>query len=91
MVITILQRGGHRIFFGGGVFPIYYNITWGGVSRDPKFVLRNIWTALTTPGSVLIRTKYDERKLAFNATWIKGKIELSFILNVLSSMKAVNE
>ena len=39
--ITILQRG------GGGVFPIYYNITRGrgGVSRDPKFVLRNIWTA----------------------------------------------
>ena len=30
----------------GGVFPIYYNITMGGgVSRDPKFVLRNIWTA----------------------------------------------
>ena len=36
--ITILQRG-------GGVFPIYYNITRGGVSRDPKFVLRKIWTA----------------------------------------------
>ena len=37
--ITILQRGGG--------FPIYYNITRGrgGVSRDPKFVLRNIWTA----------------------------------------------
>ena len=31
---------------GGGVLPIYYNITMGGgVSRDPKFVLRNIWTA----------------------------------------------
>ena len=42
----------------GGVIEIYYNITWGGgpcqfitilqwggVSRDPKFVLRNIWTA----------------------------------------------
>ena len=28
-----------------GVLPIYYNITMGGVSRDPKFVLRNIWTA----------------------------------------------
>ena len=26
---------------------IYYNITWrgGGGSRDPKFELRNIWTA----------------------------------------------
>ena len=29
-----------------GVITIYYNITRGGVSRDPKFVLRNIWTAL---------------------------------------------
>ena len=50
-IITILHRG--------GVIQIYYNITWGGglpdllqyykgeggVSRDPKFVLRNIWTA----------------------------------------------
>ena len=32
-IITILHAG--------GVFPIYYNITMG----DPKFVLRNIWTA----------------------------------------------
>ena len=30
----------------GGVFPIHYNITsGGGVSRDPKFALLNIWTA----------------------------------------------
>ena len=48
-IITILHRG---------VIKIYYNITWGGlpdllqyykgeggVSPDPKFVLRNIWTA----------------------------------------------
>ena len=36
-IITILHRG---------VIEIYYNITMGGgVSRDPKFVLRNIWTA----------------------------------------------
>ena len=48
-IITILH---------GGVIKIYYNITWGegssqfitilqwgGVSRDPNFVLRNIWTA----------------------------------------------
>ena len=48
-IITILHRG---------VIEIYYNITWGGssrfitilqwgwgVSRDPKFVLGNIWTA----------------------------------------------
>ena len=47
-IITILHRGGHQIYYNitwGGVFPIYYNITMGGVSRDPKFVLRNIWTA----------------------------------------------
>ena len=35
-IITIL----HKV-----VIEIYYNITMGGVSRDPKFVLRNIWTA----------------------------------------------
>ena len=31
---------------GGGVFPIYYNITigGGGVYRDPKFLFRNKWT-----------------------------------------------
>ena len=33
-------------YYIGGVIEIYYNITMGGgVSRDPKFVLRNIWTA----------------------------------------------
>ena len=26
----------------GGVIDIYYNITWGGVFRDPQIVLRNI-------------------------------------------------
>ena len=36
--ITILQRGG-----GLPHLLQYYN--GGGVSRDPKFVLRNIWTA----------------------------------------------
>ena len=49
-IITILHSGGCQnllqYFIGGGVFPNYYNITMGGgVSRDPKFVLRNIWTA----------------------------------------------
>ena len=47
-IITILHRGVIKIYYNitwGGVFPIYYNITMGGVSRDPKFVLRNIWTA----------------------------------------------
>ena len=31
--------------FWGGVFPIYYNITWGESLSGPQFVLRNIWTA----------------------------------------------
>ena len=50
-IITILHRGGYQNllqYYMGGVFPVYYNITMGGgggVSRDPKFVLRNIWTA----------------------------------------------
>ena len=49
-VIVIVHRGVIKIynnFTRGGVFPIYYNITMGGggVSGDPKFVLRNIWTA----------------------------------------------
>ena len=49
-IISILHRG---------IFSIYYSITWGGglpnilqyynrgggVYRDPKFVLRNKWTA----------------------------------------------
>ena len=38
-----------------------------------------------------IKLPFDERKLTFNSTWIKGKGELSFILNVPSSMKAFNE
>ena len=48
-IITILHRRGHwnllQYYKGGGGLPNllqYYN---GGVSRDPKFVLRNIWTA----------------------------------------------
>ena len=47
-IVTILHRGVIKIYYNitwGGVLPIYYNITMGGVSRDPKFVLRNIWTA----------------------------------------------
>ena len=49
-IITILHRG---------VIKIYYNITWGGVSWDPKFVLRNIWTAPYeyTTQSVTVRSK----------------------------------
>ena len=35
-IITILHRGGYQNLLQ------YY---MGGVSRDPKFVLRNIWTA----------------------------------------------
>ena len=47
-IITILHRGGYQnllqYYMGGGLPNLlqYYN---GGVSRDPKFVLRNIWTA----------------------------------------------
>ena len=50
--ITILQGGGGlpdllQYYKGGGGLPHllqYYN-GGGRVSRDPKFVLRNIWTA----------------------------------------------
>ena len=48
-MVMILHREDHWNLlqhYMGGVSPIYYNITMGGgVSRDPKFVLRNIWTA----------------------------------------------
>ena len=44
---------------GGGVLPIYYNITMGaGVSRDPKFVLRNIWTAPKTDKHIFSNWQY---------------------------------
>ena len=49
-IITILHRGGSLKFItilqGGGLPDLlqYYKGE-GGVSRDPKFVLRNIWTA----------------------------------------------
>ena len=49
-IIMILHRGGYQnllqYYMGGGGLPDllqYYN--GGGASRDPKFVLRNIWTA----------------------------------------------
>ena len=38
-----------------------------------------------------IELPFDEGKLTFNSTWLKGKRELSFILNVSSSMKAFKE
>ena len=48
-IITILQRGGHwnllQYYKGGGSSRFITILQWGGVSRDPKFVLRNIWTA----------------------------------------------
>ena len=52
-IITILHRGGYRnllqYYMGGGLPDLlqYYKGE-GGVSRDPKFVLRNIWTAPNT-------------------------------------------
>ena len=72
-IITILH---------GGVIKIYYNITWGDlpdllqyykgegrVSRDPKFVLRNIWTA-----PYLITYQYQwlaakKQKSAYTVFW----------------------
>ena len=58
MLIRIYDFAQFITISHGGVIEIYYNITWGGglanllqyyngggVSRDPKFVLRNIWTA----------------------------------------------
>ena len=48
-IITILHRGVIEIYYittkGGGLPDLlqYYKGE-GGVSRDPKFVLRNIWT-----------------------------------------------
>ena len=49
-IITILQRGVIEIYYNttrGGGLPdlLQYYKGEGGVSRDPKFVLRNIWTA----------------------------------------------
>ena len=50
-IITILHRGviktHYNITWGGGLPNLlqYYKGEGGGVSRDPKFVLRNIWTA----------------------------------------------
>ena len=50
-IFTILHRGGYQnllqYYMGGGLPNLlqYYNGGGWGVSRDPKFVLRNIWTA----------------------------------------------
>ena len=50
---------------GEWVLPIYYNITMGGgVSRDPKFVLRNIWTA-PKRFALLLGLVYYENALVF--------------------------
>ena len=42
---TFLVRGCVLHNTGWGGSPIYYNISWRGLSEDPRFVLRNIWTA----------------------------------------------
>ena len=47
-IITILHRGVIKIYYNitwGGSSQFITILQWGGVSRDPKFVLRNIWTA----------------------------------------------
>ena len=49
-----------------GVFLIYYNITMGRVSRDPEFVLRNIWTA---PKEVCVCFVITARKRRMCSFW----------------------
>ena len=47
-IITILHRGGYQNllqYYMGGGLPNLLQYYKGGVSWDPKFVLRNIWTA----------------------------------------------
>ena len=48
-IITILHRGGYQnllqYYMGGGLADLLQFNNGEGVSRDPKFVLRNIWTA----------------------------------------------
>ena len=48
-IITILHRGGYQnllqYYMGGGLPDLLQYYKGGGVSPDPKFVLRNIWTA----------------------------------------------
>ena len=54
-IIAILHRGVIEIYYntakGGGGLPdlLQYYKGEGGVPRDPKFVLRNIWTAPNCP------------------------------------------
>ena len=44
-LVSTPTKGGIALV-GVDTSPIYYNITMGGgISRDPKFVLHNIWTA----------------------------------------------
>ena len=45
-IITILHRGGYRNllqYYMGGSTRFITISQWGGASRDPKFVLRNIY------------------------------------------------
>ena len=48
-ILMILHRGGYQnllqYYMGGGLPNLLQYYNGGGVSRDPKFVLRNIWTA----------------------------------------------
>ena len=76
--ITISHGGVIEIYYNitwGGVFPIYYNITMGGgVSRDPKFVLRNIWTApYRKRGEGCVMQECEHH---FGCIWEHGKITL---------------
>ena len=57
-IITILHRGGHQNLLQ------YYN--GGRVSRDPKFVLRNIWTAPYDTGNVRARLLHRLPRVLFS-------------------------
>ena len=70
--ITLLQRG--------GAFPIYYNITrGGGVSPDPKYALRNIWTAPKGGGAVERNTLYTKVQNVLHHFQLV-EVRLTFIL-----------
>ena len=72
-IITILHRRGHwnlLQYYKGGGLPdlLQYYKGEGGVSRDPKFVLRNIWTA---PKKKKLKSEID-LKVIMSLAWALG-------------------
>ena len=57
MIITILHGG------GGGLPDLLQYYKGGGVSRDPQFVLRNIWTAPNIIEMGVIEVNYGAENL----------------------------